>query len=155
MAALTAPKKMKKKDGGPFPENLAFPIAANTKIYNGGLVMLDGGYLKPGAVAVSKIAVGVARVNRPPKGSVTNVQGCADNTGGAAGAFKVEIEEGIFPFENHGADLVVAADVGSDCFIVDDQTVAKTNGGATRSRAGKIVDLDSAGKVWVKLGLGI
>ena len=45
-------------------------------------------------------------------------------------------------------DAITLADVGSDCYIVDDQTVAKTNGSGTRSRAGRVFDVDSEG-VWV------
>ena len=41
--------------------------------------------------------------------------------------------------------------MGSDCYIVDDQTVAKTNGTNTRSVAGKIIAVDADG-VWVKIG---
>ena len=49
------------------------------------------------------------------------------------------------------ADAIVRADVGADCYIVDDQTVAKTNGSNTRSVAGKIIAVDADG-VWVKIG---
>ena len=41
------------------------------------------------------------------------------------------------------------ADLGKSCYIVDDQTVAKTSGGATRSLAGKVVGVDVDG-VWVE-----
>ena len=44
------------------------------------------------------------------------------------------------------------ADIGGDCFIADDQTVAKTNGGNTRPLAGKVVGLDG-GNVWVRVGI--
>ena len=44
---------------------------------------------------------------------------------------------------------VVQADLGKTCYIVDDETVAKTDGTATRSAAGKVVGLDSDG-VWVE-----
>jgi hypothetical protein len=40
--------------------------------------------------------------------------------------------------------------IGNDCYIVDDQTVAKTNGTATRSIAGKIRAVDAQG-VWVEI----
>lgn len=55
---------------------------------------------------------------------------------------------GRTPFEQHLLDAIALADIGSDCYIVDDQTVAKTSGSATRSVAGKIFDVDAAG-VWV------
>ena len=48
------------------------------------------------------------------------------------------------------ADLITTADIGADCYVVDDQTVAKTNGGGQRSVAGKIFDVDAQG-VWVDL----
>lgn len=51
-----------------------------------------------------------------------------------------------------GSQKFTAADIGSDCYIVDDQTVAKTNGTNTRSVAGKIMDVDAQG-VWVRSGL--
>jgi hypothetical protein len=48
--------------------------------------------------------------------------------------------------------LITRAEIGDDCYIVDDSTVAKTNpGGNTRSVAGKIVDVDAKG-VWVRIG---
>ena len=53
--------------------------------------------------------------------------------------------------ETIGVPVEHQADVGADCYIVDDQTVAKTNGTNTRSVAGKIIAVDADG-VWVKLG---
>ena len=47
--------------------------------------------------------------------------------------------------ENLGFELVKTLEP----YIVDDETVAKTDGTATRSAAGKVVGLDSDG-VWVE-----
>ena len=55
---------------------------------------------------------------------------------------------------NTGADLITQANVGSDCYIVDNQTVAATSGTGTRSRAGKVYAIDPSGTVWVQVGLG-
>jgi hypothetical protein len=41
------------------------------------------------------------------------------------------------------------ADVGKQCYLVDDQTVAKTDGTNTRSPAGFVRDVDADG-VWVE-----
>ena len=49
-----------------------------------------------------------------------------------------------------GADEITAADIGKVCYIVDNQTVAKTDGTATRSPAGIVDDVDDAG-VWVNI----
>ena len=46
------------------------------------------------------------------------------------------------------ADAITLADIGADCYIVDDQTVAKTSATNTRSVAGKVFDVDAEG-VWV------
>jgi hypothetical protein len=137
MVAATADRNTKKRDG----DVLDFPVKANTKIFQGTLVVLDAGYAAPGRTAVGLIAVGMCLET-------------VDNTGGAAGALKVRVDQGTFQFANSSAgDLIAQADVGADCFIVDDQTLAKTNGTNTRSRAGKITAVESTG-VWVHLELG-
>jgi len=41
--------------------------------------------------------------------------------------------------------LIAITEIGTDCYIVDDNTVAKTNGTSTRSRAGKVVDVNANG----------
>ncbi len=74
-----------------------------------------------------------------------------DNTGGAAGALSVEVEKGVFQYANYASDLVDATCIESVCYIYDDGTVAKTSGGATRSVAGLVKDVDSNG-VWVDVG---
>lgn len=57
-----------------------------------------------------------------------------------------------FHFANSAAaDLITRADIGSNAFVVDDQTVAKTDNSAARKVAGKIIDVDAAG-VWVLVG---
>ena len=54
----------------------------------------------------------------------------------------------LYPAVRPPRSSVQVPDIGKDCFIVDDQTVAKTNGANTRSRAGKVFDVDADG-VWV------
>jgi len=62
----------------------------------------------------------------------------------------IEFREGVFRYANSAAaDLIATADIGAVCYIVDDQTVAKTNGTNTRSPAGAVVDVDAIG-VWVR-----
>lgn len=104
-------------------------VKANTKIYAGALVVQDAGFAAPGRTATTLVALGRAEET-------------VDNTGGADGAQRVKIRRGVHGFKNHAADAVVAADVGKDCFIVDDETVAKTSGVNTRSVAGKVFQID-------------
>lgn len=132
MAALTAERNTLSKPG----ELMGFPVAAGVKIYKGALVVLDAGYAKPGATGTGLIAVGMARE------TVANIYG-------QAGAKVAIVKPGIFAWANSsGADLITQADVGLDCYIVDDQTVAKTSGTGTRSVAGTVLAVDSDG-VWV------
>lgn len=120
-------------------ENPVYPVAANAVIHVGALVVLNGGFLQPGSVATGRIAAGRA-------------QQAADNIGGANGALQVEVRRGVFRWENSAAaDQIVQADVGNSAFIVNDQTVAKTNGANTRSPAGRIMAVDADG-VWVETG---
>lgn len=133
MAALTKDRDTRRRDGVSF----SFPVAAATVCHAGGIAVLDAGLCKPGATAVGLKAVGVFEEN-------------ADNSGGAASAIKAKVRRGVFAFANSAAaDEIALADIGADCYIVDDQTVAKTNGGATRSVAGKVRDVDAYG-VWVE-----
>lgn len=113
------------------------PVKGATTIYQGALVVMDSGLAVPGRTATGLIALGVAQV------TVVN--------SGADGAKKVPTERGTFKFANHGADAITAADIGKDCYIVDDQTVAKTSATNTRSIAGKVIEVDADG-VFVRIG---
>jgi hypothetical protein len=134
MVALTSERNTRLRIGDLRVEQMA----ATVKIWGGSLVMRNAaGYLTKGATATG--CVGVGRAEKT-----------VDNTG-AAGAASVEYRLGTFLFANSAAgDLITIADIGKVCFIVDDQTVAKTDGTATRSRAG-IVDAVDATGVWVRM----
>ena len=134
MVALTSSRNTLKRGRN----LLVAPLAAATVIHLGALVALNAaGNAVPGSVSNALKAAGRAQFT-------------ANNAGGAAGAMKIEIERGVFRFVNHGADPVTQADVLSDCYIVDDQTVAKTHATNTRSRAGKVLEVDDGG-VWVEI----
>lgn len=134
MAALTQDRHTLRRDG----DQVEPPVATNTKIFGGAIVAINaGGFATKGATSTTLKVVGVAEDR-------------ADNTGGADGAIRVKVRKGVFQFANSASgDQITLADVGSDCYMVDDQTVAKTNGSNTRSIAGKVVDVDVDG-VWVR-----
>ncbi|PPD36756.1 MAG: hypothetical protein CTY18_02940 [Methylomonas sp.] len=137
MVALTASRNTPERTGEVFD----FGVRANVRCFQGALAVLNGGYAAPGTAATGLVAIG-------------RFEAEANNTGGAAGAMTARVKRGIFRFANSAAaDLISAANVGADCFIVNDQTVALTNGTNTRSRAGRIVAVDGSG-VWVQIGLG-
>ena len=133
MAALTADRNTPKMSA----EQIGVPMAA-VKIFAGSLVAANAtGYATPGATATTLTYLGRAAET-------------VDNTGGVAGAKTIRVDrKEAYKFANLGADLVTQADLGKTCYIVDDQTVAKTSGGATRSLAGKVVGIDADG-VWVE-----
>jgi hypothetical protein len=138
MAALTAARNTPERAG----DILGFPVKAAVKPMLGGIAVLNGGYAAPGTTALNLIAIG-------------RFEESVDNSAGANGEVSVRVAKGVFKFGNSSAgDLIAQANVGADCYIVDDQTVALTNGTNTRSRAGKIVAVDSDG-VWVQIGLGL
>ncbi len=135
MTALAKDRNTKRRDAKVFSD----PVAATTKIYAGSLVCINAsGYAVPGSTSTTLKARGVAQEQ-------------VDNSAGAAGDKRVETSRGCFPFANSSAgDEVTRADIGGTAYIVDDQTVAKTNGTNTRSAAGVIRDVDSDG-VWVEI----
>lgn len=136
MAALSAARNTKERIGAVAEH----PVKGSTTCWQGGIAVLNAGYAAPGTAATGLIAIG--RFEE----SVANT--------GADGAVKARVKAGVFQFGNSAAgDAIAQTDAGADCFIVDDQTVAKTNGSNTRSRAGKIMAVDSGG-VWVLIGLG-
>ncbi|WP_323042479.1 hypothetical protein [Gemmobacter sp.] len=115
------------------------PLAAAVKVWAGSLLMRNGsGHITKGAAATGCIGVGRS-------------EALVDNGAGVAAARSVEYRRGIFGFANSGAtDQIGQADIGKLCYIVDDQTVARTDGTGTRSPAG-IVDGIEGDRVWVRL----
>jgi hypothetical protein len=142
MAALTAPRQTIAR--GTFYFEDEADVKANAVLYNGALCASDAtGYLVAGAVSTALQRACVVECNGYGR--------VIDNTGGSNGAKRVKIKFGIFRFNNSSAgDLIAKANIGANCYIVDDNTVALTSGTSTRSVAGTIVDVDSSG-VWVRL----
>jgi hypothetical protein len=136
MTALTAERDTQRRKG----DNAAFPVAAASKILAGAIVALSTatGYAAKGSTATTLSVVGIAKET-------------VDNTAGANGDLKVPVDrDGWFRVANSAAgDLIAAKDIGAVCYLVDDQTVALTSGGATRSVAGRIRDVDASG-VWIE-----
>jgi hypothetical protein len=117
---------------------ITLAIAAATLIHEGALVCVNaGGFAVPGATATTLRAIGRA--------------GQGINNTGANGDKSLSVDRGIFLYANDGTDPAALSDINKTCFIVDDQTVAKTNGTNTRSKAGRISDVTADG-VWVAVG---
>lgn len=112
-------------------------LAASVRVYKGALVVTDTatGYDKPGVTGTGLVALGIADPMEP----------YVDTTGYANGAKTVPVKTGIALLANDGTYPCRVADRGKPCYIVDDQTVARTDGGGTRSVCGTIVDVTSRG----------
>lgn len=110
-----------------------FAVAAAVRIFPGALVMINAaGDATPGAAATGQTAAGRAETDSTDKPGF------------------VEVKRGTFRWKNSAAgDAITKADWGKQVFIVDDETVAKTNGSSTRSVAGICRGVDAAG-VWVE-----
>jgi hypothetical protein len=134
MAALTADRDTPYRDGG----ILEIGVAAATVIFAGSLVAGNAaGFATKGATALGLVGLGRADAR-------------ADNSAGAAGDINVRIRKGVFRFANSAStDAITRGEIGDVAYIVDDQTVAKTDGTGTRSPAGTVFDVDAQG-VWIK-----
>lgn len=133
MTALTQDRNTAQRAGDEFNH----PMAAAAHIFAGSIVVLDASKdAAPGSAATGLIAIGRAEEEK-------------DNSAGSAGDLTVQVRKGVFSFANDGS--IARADIGGSAYIVDDQTVADTDGTGTRSLAGEIVQVDSDG-VWIQLG---
>ena len=135
MTALTKDRNTVRRDGVQYSD----PVAAATRIFAGSLVCLNAaGNAVPGSTATTLKARGVAQEH-------------VDNRDGGIGDLRIHTRRGVFQFANSAStDEITRADIGASAYIVDDQTVAKTSASNTRSVAGVIRDVDSAG-VWIEI----
>lgn len=130
MPALTQDRNTPQRFGDTFNH----PVAASSVIFAGSMVVLNAaGDAVPGSTATGLKAVGRA-------------EQYVDNSGGSAGDKSIDARKGTFRFDNDGS--IDRTHIGGKAYIVDDQTVAATDGTGTRSEAGDISDVDSEG-VWV------
>ena len=112
MTALNKDRITPRKDGIQYGRQ----VAAGKIIFVGALACLNAtGYLVPGSADSTLIADGVAL-------------GYADNSIGLDGDLTVIVDKRPHRFTNStDADLIAIAQIGDACYVVDDQTVAKTN----------------------------
>ena len=134
MAALTQDRNTPMMEGA----LIGVPVAAGVRIFAGSLVVANAaGYAEPGKAAANLTYLGRA-------------ERTVDNTGGGNGAVTALVRrKAAFCWANHSGDLVTQAELGKVCYIVDDQTVAKTHASNARSAAGRVLGVDADG-VWVE-----
>lgn len=107
--------------------------AAGVVFKHGSIVGIDtaDGLLKLGAVSTTLNVIGICCVDK-------------DTTGLAAEDRWIPVQPGTFGwFTSHtGDDAIAADDETKDCYVVDDDVVALTSATNTRSRAGRIYQVD-------------
>ncbi|VFR34631.1 Phage protein [plant metagenome] len=115
-------------------EQLSLPVAAGVRVFAGAMVAVVATFARP---AGNGRVVGIAQEQ-------------VDNRDGTDGALRIEVRRGTYLLENSaGADAITLDDYGLEAYAVDDQTVAKTDGGGARQVAGIVRDVDASG-VWVE-----
>jgi len=137
MGALAADRNTARREGRAYLD----PMTAGVKIFAGSIVVLDAsGNAKPAVTATGLVARGRAEEQ-------------VDNSAGAAGDKSVRVEAGIFGVKSDGT--LTRAHIGKTVYLVDDQTVAATDGTGARSAAGTLKDLEGSGATataWVEIG---
>lgn len=130
MAALTKGRNTPER----LPARREFPVKAGVRIFQGAQVAVDAS----GRAVPMTTATGLRGVGR--------AEAEYDNRLGSDGSLTAVVATGTFVFANSAsADAITKADIGADCYGVDDQTVAKTSATNTRSIAGKVFDVTSEG----------
>jgi hypothetical protein len=115
-----------------------WPVKAGVQIFAGAIVMHKDGLAFPGKTGVGLKVAGRAERH------------CDNRLGGNGDDTVLVKRDCLFRFDNALGDEVDSSHVGDLCFVVDDATVAKTDGNGTRSAAGLIAEVDEDG-VWVAL----
>jgi hypothetical protein len=121
------------------PDLITRPMAASVTIYAMSMVSQDSsGNARPARANTTDKVIGINYGDKVANGAV-------------AGAKSVTVRRDVAGwFTNSGStDAIAITDIGRDCYAVDDQTVALTDGGGARPRAGKIVDFATASGVLV------
>ena len=134
-------------------DQYSYGIAAGAQIFMGALIILALGYARPG-----RVGQGADNTAKAADAATYRAVGVAsrDIVGGATdGAVSLEVLAGEFEFENATAgDALTIADIGNAVYILDDETVAKTNPNNTRAKAGILVNFNDTRPV-VRVGPGV
>lgn len=134
MADATAARDVKRSQG----DIITLQVEAGDVIYAGTIVNIDAdGYGIKGADTAGHVLGGIACDT-------------VDNTGGADGAKEVAVyTEGTFEFAFSGT--AAQTDVGTNAYVVDNQTVALAATTTNDVLVGKIVEFIDASTVRVKI----
>jgi hypothetical protein len=110
-----------------------FTVKDAAHIYCGVMVAINTstGEVEPAADAANLVVLGRAAAE-------------VDN---AEDGLEIGVEQGLFRYLNSGSNALARTDIGSVCYVEDDQTVG-SDGGTYDVVAGLVYDVDADG-VWV------
>jgi len=147
MTALSAARSTLRRGDKLFNEMFMPGMEASAVGYPGGMAAINlAGNCVPASADATLKVIGVFE---PPHGAYT-----PDNTGGAAGAIKTDVRKGVFRLNNGTAgDAITALDIEQPCYVIDDNTVGRTDSNGTRPRAGIVEEVDASGQIWVRIGV--
>lgn len=120
------------------PARGSVPIAANTRIFKGALVVVNSsGNAIPGTTKASGAVKTVGWASH----TLDNRTGSA--LGGGAAAANLELEYGVgFCKSGTSSDEITRAHIGRVCYVINDETVGLTDGGGeARCPAGVITEV--------------
>ena len=150
MAALSNSRNTPEMaDGG---RMRVLPVEANTNIYLGGIVALNAAGNAVPASATTTVANAQRVVGRAEYVKNGMPGQNAINNPGAAGAISITARKGVFLYASDAS--VGAAQLGLNCFALDDNTVTaldRASGASVQqyAAAGQVVAIDPSGQVWV------
>lgn len=129
MTALEAPADRPWRPG----DRTEVGVAASTRIWQGAIIEIAGGYAQPATSGGGKTYFGVALTG-------------ADNRSGTAGALRVWVRRRVAVYMQYTAGQKPA--VGAPAYLDDDSTVDARS--TSRSALGRVVGADDDG-VWVDM----
>ncbi len=120
-------------------EPLAAPLGSAVTVYSGTIALSRAGYLA-NAASPQTTDVVLGLIGNPAGGTyVKTGPGIVGNGSQGANGVWVEILTGSFILAcGTGADALVETDVGASVYVMDEITVGKTDGSASRPIAGKL-----------------
>jgi hypothetical protein len=139
--ALSSPKKTVQGSGRGL---LNLGLVSAVALIQGGIAMVAAGYARPARAGQG--GNDFAKMGDVALDRVLGVAIDGGTGGGSDGAVKSDVQSGDWLAKNSaGADAITVAHLGHYCFIIDDETVARTSASGTRPRAGVVVAVDSTG----------
>lgn len=146
--ALTRDQKITRFGTPTGHEPINLGLKAGVTVYRGSIALTDtSGYLKNAASPASTdLCWGL--IERVGAGS-DQIDGSPGITGGSTdGSVTAEIATGAFYLgSSTSSDQLSVATLGKDVYVYDEITVAATNGGSSRPKAGVHVGIDTSGRV--------